>query len=524
MKICRVEEMRQMDQRAISEYGMPQAILMENAGQAVYFTILNNFGIKDKNFVFFCGAGNNGGDGLVVARKIHSNGGQVQIFLLSSPVKFKGSARLNYQLAKKLKLPLKHIKDVKAALIALQKADAVVDAIFGTGLDREVGGMYRRIIEAVNRSGKTVFSVDIPSGINGNNGHIMGVAVQADHTVTFGLPKIGNLLYPGYANAGRLSVTHISFPPALYEDEQLKIALNQPAPIPPRPADGHKGRFGKALFIAGAANYLGAPYFSALSFLKAGGGLSFLAAPKTITSFIATQGREIIFSPQRATAEGSLALSNKDDLLEFSQETDFVVMGPGLSLNEETRFLVRELTAEIAKPLLIDGDGLSAVAEDMECLKGRQGLTVLTPHLAEMSRLTGKTIGEIRSDGIQILQETAAQLQAIIVLKGAHSLIGLPDGSVFINLSGNAGMATAGSGDVLTGTIAAMFAQKLPLDEAVKAGVFLHGYAADLAVPEIGEDGLIAGDLLRFLPKAVKTFRQLRDEILDAQQYGVRII
>ncbi len=525
MKLSTVQQMRDLDSQAIKQYGITQEILMENAGQAAYFTILKNLApIAGKRFTFFCGVGNNGGDGLVVARKIHSNGGRVQAFILGDAKKFKGSAALNYRIAEKLGFPIKKITKIEAAREALSQTDVVVDAIFGTGLTRDVGGLHKEVINAINASGRTVVSVDIPSGINGDTGQIQGVAVQADYTVTFGLAKLGNLLYPGFSYGGELSVTHISFPPELYNGDHLQFALNVPLPLPPRMPDAHKGSVGKALFIAGSASYFGAPYFAALSFLKAGGGLSFLAAPQPITAQIAGKGSEIIMRPQKATRSGSMALNNSDDLLEFSETVDFVVAGPGLSLAQETQTLVRELAAEIRKPLLIDGDGLTAIAQEPAIVRDRLAPTVLTPHLGEMSRLTGLRITAIEENKVNVLQETAQDLGAVIVLKGAHSLIGLPDGRVFVNLSGNAGMATAGSGDALTGAIAAMFGLGLPLEEAVKAGVFMHGFAGDLAAQNIGQDGMTAQSILDHLPEAVLLYRISWGDVLRDHYGKIRII
>jgi hydroxyethylthiazole kinase-like uncharacterized protein yjeF len=476
MKVAKVDEMKDLDRRATDEFGISQDLLMENAGQAVYFVMLQEFGIKNNKFVVLCGGGNNGGDGLVVARKIYSNGGEVKVFLLDDETKFRGAAKRNFEIISRMPIEMSKVSSIDSVIAEL---------------------------------------LDIPSGINGDTGEVMGVAVEADYTVTFGLPKPGNMLYPGYEHCGKLYVSHISFPPGLYNSDSIKVAINNPVELPERARDTHKGSYGKALFIAGSSNYLGAPYFSALSFLKAGGGLSYLATPKSISPFLASKGSEVVFLPQKETPSGSIALEDKDELLEFSQIVDMVVLGPGLSLAKETQELVRELTPKINKPLLIDGDGITAIAEDLGRIKGRKATTILTPHLGEMSRITKMEISEINRNKIDVLQRTARELNAIIILKGAHSLIGCPDETVFINVSGNSGMATAGSGDALTGTIAAMYGLGLTLEDAVRMGVFIHGFSGDVAAVDKGEDGITAQDILDYLPETMKLYRDKFAEISE---------
>ncbi|RLE07548.1 bifunctional ADP-dependent NAD(P)H-hydrate dehydratase/NAD(P)H-hydrate epimerase [Candidatus Aerophobetes bacterium] len=519
MKVSSVSEMRNLDRRAIEEFDIPQEILMENAGEAVYLAILREFGIKGKKFIICCGTGNNGGDGLVVARKIHSNGGEVKVLFLGDKSRMRGAAKRNLDIISRMPVETCEVKSPESVKPLILYSDAIIDAIFGTGLTRDVEGIYRDVIELINESGKKVFSVDIPSGINGDTGGVMGIAVKADCTITFGLPKVGNIIYPGYEHCGKLYISHISFPPSLYNSDSIKIQINSLVELPKREKDTHKGSYGKALFIAGSSNYLGAPYFSALSFLKAGGGLSYLAAPRSISPFLANKGSEVVFVPQEETHSGSIALRNEDELLELSEKVDMVIMGPGLSLNEETQKLVRRLTKEIKRPLLIDGDGITAIAQDTQIVKERENVTILTPHLGEMAKVTGIKIEKINKNKMEVLRKTTGELKAIIVLKGAHSLIGYPDGKVYVNMSGNPGMATAGSGDVLTGTIAAMFGLGLSIEEAVRMGVFIHGFSGDLAAKDKGEDGITAQDILDYLPLAVKHYREEFDE-LSRDIYG----
>jgi len=515
MKVAKVDEMKDLDRRATEEFGISENLLMENAGQAVYFIMLQEFGIKNNKFVVLCGGGNNGGDGLVVARKIHSNGGEAKVFLLDDETKFRGAAKKNFEIVSRMPIEMSKVSSIDSVRAELFDSDGIVDAIFGTGLVRKVGGIYKDVIQLINESQETVFSVDIPSGINGDTGEVMGVAVKADYTVTFGLPKLGNMLYPGHEHCGKLYVSHISFPPTLYNSHAIKVAINNPVELPERARDTHKGSYGRALFIAGSSSYFGAPYFSALSFLKAGGGLSYLATPKSISPFLASKGSEVVFVPQEETSSGSIALENKSGLLKFSQTVDMVVLGPGLSLASETQELVRELTPKIDKPLLIDGDGITAIAEDLRKIKKREAPTILTPHLGEMSRITKMETSGINKNKIDVLQRKARELNAIIILKGAHSLIGYPDGTVFINVSGNSGMATAGSGDALTGTIAAMYGLGLALEDAVRMGVFIHGFSGDVAAIDKGEDGITAQDILDYLPETMKLYRENFAEISE---------
>jgi len=507
MKLATVEQMRGMDRHAIEKLGIAEEILMENAALASAHLLGQKIGLRGKKFLIFCGAGNNGGDGLALARLLSSTGASVKVFLVASPKKYTGAAAVNYEMACNLSLDIQLLTKAAEVRLDLMHCDAVVDAMFGTGLDRDVRGLPADVIALINACEKPVFSLDIPSGINGNTGQVMGTAVRAGHTITFGLPKLGNMLYPGYEYGGELTVTHISFPPSLYDRDDLTVRTNGCIPLPPRSAQAYKGEMGDVLFIAGGANYFGAPYFSAMAFLKAGGGYARLASPASIIPFVAQEGREIVYLPQRETAQFGLSLKAKPELLALAEKADMVVIGPGLSLQEETTKLVRELASVIAKPLLIDGDGLTAIAERPEILLKRKAATILTPHAGEMARLARRTVAEVNADKIGILRETAGKMNATVVFKGAHSLIGLADGRVYVNLSGNPGMATAGSGDVLTGCIAAMHGLGLSPEMATRKGVFVHGYAGDLAAAEKGQDGIIASDVLEHLPQALKDDR-----------------
>ena len=522
MKVSTVEEMHEMDRMAVEKYGISHMQLMENAGHSVYFVILQHCGdVNGKRFVVFAGPGNNGGDSLVVTRKLYSSGAFVKVFLLTDPSKYRGPARDNFEIISKLGVDVQDF-DHDAVENALREADAIVDGIFGTGLSREVSSFYAEAIDLINSSSKLVFSIDIPSGISGDTGKVMGKAVRARYTITFGLPKIGNILYPGYEYCGDIIVSHISFPPAIYEDSRVTIELNDPIMLPVRKRDGHKGSFGEALFIAGARKYYGAPLLSSLSFLKAGGGYSRLATASSVAPFIGTSAREVVFHPLPETSDGSISYSAKDEILKLANSVDIVVLGPGTSLNSETQKLMLDLIPAIEKPLIVDGDGLTALSKNPSIIKERVYGTILTPHPGEMARLTGLEIRNIVEDRINVARKYAKEFNSIIILKGAHTQIAMPDARVYINMSGNPGMATAGSGDVLTGTIAAMYGLGLSLEEAARMGVFIHGFAGDLAAEAKGEDGIVARDILEHLPLALRLLRTSFDNV--KKRYSIRVV
>ena len=510
MKISTIEQMRQLDKNAIDKYGIREELLMENAAHALYFVILKTIGnVRGKKFVTFAGGGNNGGDAITLSRKLYSSGAKIKIYLMGDPSKYRGGAKINYEIAKNIGIDMEMFTGDNALVRApVENADAIIDGILGTGISRNVSGKYEEAIRIINESSKLIFSVDIPSGINGNTGEIMGCAVKADYTVTFGLPKIGNIMYPGFEKCGKLYVSHISFPPENYNIDEINIMTNDPLPLPHRKKDGHKGTFGDVLFIAGAKKYYGAPFFSALSFLKAGGGYSRLATAKSMVPFIGSEGREIVFYPLPETEDGSISYNAREEIIEISENVDFVVIGPGTSLNERTQKLLLDLVSVLNKPLLVDGDGLTALSRDVDVLKERQEKTVLTPHPGEMSRLTGLSIKEIVENRIETARNFAKEFNVVVVLKGAHTQIAMPNENVYINMSGNSGMATAGSGDVLTGTIAAMYGLGLKFENAIRMGVFVHGFAGDIAAEKYGEDGITARSIMNELPTAMKILRE----------------
>ena len=524
MKVCSVESMRAMDKTAIEQYSIADSLLMENAALAVCSAVQKETGISGLTFAVICGTGNNGGDGFAAARKLLSYNARVHVAVAGNIDSIQGAARDNFNRIKRLNIPWTSVSSADDISSVLLEADVIIDAIFGTGLHREVTGLYREIINRINASGLPVVSVDIPSGIHGNTGKIMGTAVLADCTVSFGLPKFGNILYPGFEACGTLYVSHISFPPELYTRDSIKAQINVPPPVPMRTPMGHKGTFGNILVVAGARSYYGAPLFAAMSAYRAGAGYVRLAAPDFMVPHIAGQGPEIVCIPMAPTREGSIAETNRSHLEQYAAACDCAVIGPGLSLCEETQALVRELAARLDCFLIIDGDGLTALKNNLDIVKKRTAPTVLTPHAGELSRLTGVTIQEVLDDPVSGVQQLAEASGCYVVLKGAHSLICSSGMNIWINPTGNSGMATAGSGDSLTGTVGAMFGQGLDPLGAVQAGVFIHGLAGDLAADKHGIHGMTASTIVEALAEAMEIYTEQYKELTDSLYSTLTVI
>lgn len=517
MRVCTVQEMRECDRRATESLGLSTEVLMENAGHAVCDVAAREFGTSGRRFVVLCGGGNNGGDGLVAARLLHSRGVEVKVYALVDEGSIEGAALANLQAARHCGVPVERLHSVEELCLG-RPCDVVIDAIFGTGLSRSPEGLHSAVMERLNQTALPVLAVDIPSGVNGDTGATAGPAVRAACTVTFGAPKRGNLLCPGRELCGKLYVSRISFPPWLY-DSVGEVVAGGLEPLPVRPMEAHKGMFGDVLFVAGARSYLGAPYFAVMSFLRAGGGYARLATPQSLVSVLGAQAREAVLVPLDETDEGTAALSNVESLRSLANSSDMMVIGPGVSLNEETQKLVCSLVSSVGVPVLVDGDGLTAVARDAACVRGREAPTVLTPHLGEMARLLHCTVAEVERDRVAAVQRAVREYGSIVLLKGASTLVGGPHGMVYLNLSGNPGMATAGCGDVLSGTIAAVRCAGLQMQSAAQVGAFIHGLSGDLAAEAGGQDGVIARDVVQHLPPAVKMYRERFHDFMN-NHYG----
>lgn len=516
MKVCTVEQLVGMRQQAREVFGLSPLAAMEGAAVEVARAALRLAVGPGRPIVLLCGPRFEGGAALAAARRLQAAGAEPIAAVLCPAEELDQAVAEHLEGARRCGVELLVDPGAEQVASAVRGAAVVVDAIAG-GV--ELSGRQREVVEAIAGLDASVLAVGLPAGVDGDTGRVGDVVLAADQTILLGLPALGHLLTPGFHRCGQLGVTDLGWPPELTGAEAVRVEVELPPPLPPRRPDGHKGTFGDVLTIAGAATYYGAPTFAALAVLRAGAGYSRLAAPGSIIPRLAPLCPEVVFAPQDETDGGSLALGAAEGLLELSEVVDFVILGPGLSLHDETQALARRLVAELDRPLLIDGDGLTAVASELEVVRQRRAPTVLTPHPGEMSRLTGQSVGQLRRDPVGALRALATDLGAVVVYKVANSLIGLPDGRVFINVSGSSALGTAGSGDVLTGTVAAAFGLGLEVEAATRAGVFLHGFSGDLAAEALGADGVGPLAVLDHLPAAVQTYRR-EWERLERGCYG----
>ncbi len=511
MKVVTAQEMRQIDQQTIERIGIPGAVLMEHAGSAVVRAIRQHFP-ECQHIAVVVGKGNNGGDGLVVARQLALAGQPIQIFLVSPPESFAGDALTNLQIAQNLDLPITPILsegELKGLKSQLASSDLIVDSIFGTGLRGGVHGFIGEVIGCINETGHPVVAIDLPSGLAADTGIAEGACVQATCTVTMGLPKRGNLIHPGGTLTGKLEVADIGFPPSVIDVQNIQINWTQPSDaariLPPRPMHSHKGTYGRVFVVAASTGMTGAAALTSEGALRVGAGLVTLGTPKSLNSILEVKLTEVMTLPLPETAEGTLALEAKPHIIEAVERTQSALaIGPGLSQHPETVALVHSLIRESDAPTVIDADGINALSKSKEILSSLSPQTVLTPHPGEMARLIGGTVEGLERDRIGIAQRFAQAHHVTLVLKGAPTVIARGNGEVWINSTGNAGMATGGMGDVLTGLIVGLMAQKVSPFDAAVLGVYLHGLAGDIVAESIGMHGLMAGDVLNNLPKAIR--------------------
>jgi ADP-dependent NAD(P)H-hydrate dehydratase / NAD(P)H-hydrate epimerase len=519
MKIVTAAEMREIDRVTSERFGVPSLTLMENAGAAVAAFVVSHYP-SAKRFGIICGKGNNGGDGFVVAHKLHEAGKDVRLLLLAERSEVRGDAAEMFT-----KLPVAPAiassgEPLKAeAARAVFDAEVLVDAILGTGFRPPVSGVYAEAIAAMNDTSSPIVAVDIPSGADADvMGEQVGAVARADAVVTFTAPRPAHVF--GMLTTGPTVVAAIGSPgEAVNSSLRLNlITAREVAPlIGPRPAASNKGNFGHALVLGGSTGKAGAAAMAGMAVLRAGAGLSTVATAKSVLATIAGFHPELMTEPLDETDAGSISARalQQGRLDSLVKGKTVLAIGPGISRDPETAEFVRAVVKKYSLPVVLDADGLNAFEGRAEELKSRPGPLVITPHPGEMARLTGLTVAAVQRDRLNVARSFAREHQLIVVLKGHRTLIAQPDGTVWVNTTGNPGMATGGTGDILTGMVAGLIAQNPDrIADAVIAAVHLHGLAGDVARESMGEHSMVATDLLTALPEAFRRTRQTAEDQL----------
>jgi NAD(P)H-hydrate epimerase len=516
MRLVRASEIQEMDRITIQELGIPGAVLMENAARGATRIFLEHFvPPANSHVVILCGRGNNGGDGYVMARYLQQGGVRVTVIVLSKLNKISGDALINLNVIKRMGLEILEVPDAKSwgtGRRVIRNCDFIVDGILGTGLNSPVKGFYGQVIKYVNSVGKSVMAIDIPSGLNADTGQIMGAAIQAELTATFGFPKLGHLVFPGADLVGRLARIDIGIPDSVASRVPTSSLMIEPADLSDLLAiekqDIHKGSRGHLLILSGSTGKTGAATLTALGALRAGAGLVTLGVPKSLNPILETKLTEAMTEPLPETSDGSLSLKAEKEIKALMDGKTALALGPGLSTNSETARLVRRIVAGSRLPMVIDADGLNALSQDRTSITSCSETAILTPHPGEMARLTGIKTSAIQHDRIGTSIQFVKEYGCHLALKGARTLIAQPDGRLYVNPTGNPALSSGGAGDVLTGLIGGFLARGWPMTEAAIAGAYLHGMAADYLAEDMGQVGLLAGELLDVLPELMFSLSQ----------------
>lgn len=510
MKLITAAQMGEIDRLATAHYGLPSVVLMENAGAAVARAAEELLvGIKEPRLCIFSGLGNNGGDGFVVARHLVNSGAKIKMFLLGQKSLLKGDSLTYATVLEQMGVEIVELaneRDYDKARVAAAFSDCLIDALVGTGFRGEVKADLALVIDLMNKSRKKIVAVDIPSGVHADTGQIQGAAVKASVTVTFGLPKPGLLLYPGAAHVGKLIIDSIGLPEPLLRTapvyQQVITAPLVRSLLPLRRGDAHKGMNGHAGIIAGSQGYTGAAALCANAALRAGAGLVTLAAAQSLRGVLDVKLTEAMVHPVPEISRGCISQKAVPFIEELSLHWDAIAIGPGMGRQPDTQAAIREIVRNAEKPLVIDADAIQALANHIDVIHQSEALAVFTPHPGEMGVLTNLSPAQINQNRIEVARQTAQKWNSIFVLKGAPTVVAFPDGEAYINTTGNAGLATAGTGDVLTGVITALISQGLSSHDAALVGVYLHGLAGDI-IARNGMIGMTAGDVILALPAAI---------------------
>ena len=480
------KEMKRCDAYTMEEIGMPSLVLMERAALLITDELLSLPKEYKKKILVVCGGGNNGGDGLAIARLLYLKGLAVEVLFLGKENRCTEETRSQLQILRAYHVPFKNNLD-------LESYTTIVDAIFGVGLTRDIEGAYFDTIQRINESKAYVVSVDVPSGVNADNGKIMGIGVKAHETITLAYSKVGLILYPGAEYAGDIKIKDIGITDLGFQKELPKVFTHEKEDllkIPVRKAYSNKGTYGKVLVIAGSINMSGAAYFSAKAAYLMGAGLVYVYTP--------LENRQIMQTllPEAVLITYDTKHFDPNQIINLMDQCDTVVLGPGLSTKEYAKQLVKVVVEACEKPLIIDADAINIIAKDGDLKAKIKKNMILTPHLGELARLTELPISSMKEDLIQKTREIQTTLHAVIVCKDTRTVVVGDTPYVYLNTSGNDGMATGGSGDILTGILAGLLAQKMSVYEASTIGVYLHGLAGDYVREKKNRYSMIAEDLL----------------------------
>ncbi len=504
LTIVTSQEMRGMDQTTIENIGIPGVVLMENAGVGTTRVIQNLLADTPQPLVYvFCGKGNNGGDGFVIARHLWDAGAEVNIFIAGAEKDVKGDALTNYNAIRKLDIPVRFVNSpAELKEIPRHAPDIVVDALLGTGIQGAVHGFMKDVIEFVNRMDCPVVSVDVPSGLDADSPVLAGEAVRADVTVTMALPKLCHVFHPAKSYVGELFIADIGIPHHIRNSSDVKMRMveKQDIYLPEREADSHKYRNGKVAVIAGSAGFTGAATMSAQAALNIGAGLVRLAVPASLNGILESKLTEVITLPYSAGKKDYLTRDNVAELQELIEWCDVLAVGPGLGREETTQKAILDLLTDFNKPAVIDADALFSLAKNTDLLKSKHTDWIFTPHHGEFHRFlpdVGKD--ELSASFPKLARQFAKEHGLVLLLKGAPSLVASPDGDVFVNPTGNPGLASGGTGDVLTGMVAGLAAQGMNPAAAAYIANYLHGLCADEVASQKSVYGLNATDLLTAL-------------------------
>jgi ADP-dependent NAD(P)H-hydrate dehydratase / NAD(P)H-hydrate epimerase len=512
MRVLNTEQMREADRRTIEDIGLPSIVLMENAGRQTVAAMEAAFEtLATSRVAVLCGRGNNGGDGFVVARTLTQRGVEALVFLLGSVSEVQGDARVNLEVLGRVGMTVIEVttaQEWELHFSEVSECDVIVDALLGTGFRGRLTGLLETVVADVNELGVPIVSIDLPTGVSADSAELPGEAMEASMTVTLAAPKIPLVFPPADSHAGDLVIADIGIPaPVLDELEGPYLELltrdRMQGILPARAAESHKGDFGRVLIIAGSFGKTGAAHLAALGALRSGAGLVTVATPRSCVPILASMGAEYMTVPLEETPSGTIDFAALDRVLELT--ADVIAAGPGLGQEPATAAFVHGLLERSGVPLVLDADALNAFSGDPDRLLGRDGVdVVITPHPGEMSRLAGVTVEALQGDRLRHAREFAASHKVHVVLKGHRTIVAGPDGRSFVNLTGNPGMATGGTGDLLTGMIAAWFAQLLDAEAASKLAVYLHGSAGDLAETDEGQVALMATDIAARLGDAAQ--------------------